>query len=166
MASISSLGVGSGLLTSELVDDIIAAERAPADLRLDSDQAITEARISAFGEIVSSLSSFDSALQSLNLTSTFNANTATSTNEALVSATASSISTSGNYTVQVSQLAANHSVASGAYATVDTVVGAGVLTFRFGTITFDGSENYQSFALNADASTKTIIIDSSNNTVS
>ncbi len=69
MASIQSLGVGSGLLTSELVDDIIAAERAPADLRLDSDQAITEARISAFGEIVSSLSSFDSALQSLSFIS-------------------------------------------------------------------------------------------------
>ena len=54
MASIQSLGVGSGLLTSELVDDIIATEREPVEARLDSEQELLEARISAYGEVVSS----------------------------------------------------------------------------------------------------------------
>ena len=38
MAGIQSLGVGSGLLTSELVDQLVAADRAVSDLRLDSNR--------------------------------------------------------------------------------------------------------------------------------
>ena len=34
MASISSLGIGSGVLTSDLVDQLVAAERGPTDNRL------------------------------------------------------------------------------------------------------------------------------------
>ena len=34
MAGISSLGVGSGVLTSDLVDQLVAVERKPTDVRL------------------------------------------------------------------------------------------------------------------------------------
>lgn len=166
MASIQSLGVGSGLLTSDLVEDIIAAEREPVELRLDNEQELVEARISAYGEVVSSVTSFSSTIQSLSLPTTFSSNTATSTNDVFVSATASSVAVAGNYVVEVSQLAQNHAVASGAYEALDDVVGSGSLTFRFGTIDFDGSDNYQAFTVNPDASTKTITIDSTNNTLS
>lgn len=166
MASIQSLGVGSGLLTNELVDDILAAEREPVEARLDIEQELVEARISAYGEIVSSVSSFSSTLQSLSLPTTFSANTATSSNDVFVSATASSVAVAGTYVVEVSQLAQNHAVASGSYEALDEVVGSGSLTFRFGTIDFDGSDVYQGFTVNPDASTKTINIDSTNNTLS
>ncbi len=165
MASIQSLGIGSGLLTSELVDDIIAAEREPIENRLDAEQELVEAKISAYGEIVSSVSAFDSSLQALSLPSTFNTSQAESTNEALVSATASSVAVAGSYTVEVSQLAQSHSVASDAYATLDEIVGTGSLTFKFGTIAYDMSENYQSFTVNPDTSTETLAIDSTNNTL-
>lgn len=166
MASIQSLGVGSGLLTSELVDDIIATEREPIEARLDSEQELLEARISAYGEVVSSVSGFSATLQTLSLPSTFSANTANSSNEAFVSATASSVASAGTYVVEVAQLAQNHSLASGSFEALDDVVGSGSLTFRFGTIDFDGSDNYQGFTLNADAATRTINIDSTNNTLS
>ena len=55
MASIQSLGVGSGLLTSELVEDIIAAEREATDLRLESRRLEVDAEISAFGAVRSEL---------------------------------------------------------------------------------------------------------------
>ena len=35
MASISSVGIGSGVLTSELIDKLSEAERAPTEARLD-----------------------------------------------------------------------------------------------------------------------------------
>ncbi|MDX1489668.1 MAG: flagellar filament capping protein FliD [Pseudohongiellaceae bacterium] len=165
MASIQSLGIGSGLLTSDLVDQLIAAEREPVELRLDSKQALTEAKITAFGEITSVLSSFDSAVQALTLPSSFNASTATSSNESALTATASSVATAGSYTVSVSQLAQNHAIASQAYEETSDVVGTGTLTFRFGTTTFNG-EAYDSFDVNADVSSRTISIDSTNNTLS
>ena len=55
MPSIQSLGIGSGLLTTELVDDIIAAEREATDLRIDAERAALDAKISAFGSVKSSL---------------------------------------------------------------------------------------------------------------
>ena len=165
MASIQSLGIGSGLLTNELVDDIIATEREPAENRLNREQELLEARISAYGEISASVSAFSTALQGLSLPSTFNASTATSTNESAITATASSVSVAGDYIIEVDSLAAKHSLASGAYENLDDTVGSGSLTFRFGTITVDGENNYQSFAVNGASSTKTVTINSTNNTL-
>ncbi len=166
MASIQSLGVGSGLLTSDLVEQIIEAERAPVEARLDNKQAIAEAKISAYGEITSALSTFDNVLQSLKLPSTFNASTVSSTNDATVSGTASSVASEGNYTVNVSQLAQAHSIASGSYEELTSTVGTGVLNFRFGTTTYGESGSYDGFEVNADATSKTIVISSANNTLS
>ena len=165
MPSIQSLGVGSGLLTSELVEQIIEAERAPAEARLNNKQAVAEAKISAYGEITSALSSFNASLQALKLPSTFNASTVSSSNETSVSGTASSLAVAGSYTVNVSQLAQPHSIASGSYAEVTSTVGTGVLNFRFGTTTYGGSGSYDSFALNADATSKSVVITSANNTL-
>lgn len=165
MASIQSLGVGSGLLTSELVEQIIEAERAPVAARLDQKQAVAEAKITAYGEVTSALSSFDAVLQSLKLPSTFNASTVSSTNDAAVTGTASSLAVTGNYTLNVSQLAQSHSVASGAYEEVTSTVGTGVLNFRFGTTSYGVGDSYDAFTLNPDATSKSLVIGSSNNTL-
>ena len=165
MASIQSLGVGSGLLTSELVEQIIEAERAPVAARLDNKQAVAEAKISAYGEITSALSSFDSALAALKLPSTFNASTVTSSNDATVTGTGSSLAVAGSYTVSVSQLAQSHAIASAAYAEVSSTVGTGILNFRFGTTTYGVGNSYDGFTLNADASSKSVTITSANNTL-
>lgn len=163
--AIQSLGVGSGLLTSELVEQILEAERAPVEARLNTKQTIAEAKISAYGEVTSALSSFDAVLQSLKLPSTFNASTATSTNEAAVTGTASSLAVTGNYTINVSQLAQSHSIASGAYKEVTSTVGTGVMNFRFGTTTYGAGGSYDGFTLNPDATSKSLVIGSSNNTL-
>ena len=51
MASITSAGIGSGLNVTELVGQLVAAERAPADNRLKAMETSTKAQISAFGAI-------------------------------------------------------------------------------------------------------------------
>ena len=43
MAGISSLGVGSGIFTNDLLNQLVQAERAPAKLRLDEKQSQAEA---------------------------------------------------------------------------------------------------------------------------
>lgn len=165
MASIQSLGVGSGLLTSELVEQIIQAERAPVEARLNNKQTVAEAKISAFGEVTTALSAFDSSLQSLRLPSTFNASQVESSNAAAVTGSASSLATSGSYTVSVSQIAQQHSVASGAYEEVTSTVGIGTLTFRFGTIDFGVGDSYDGFTVNPGVSARTVTISAANNTL-
>ncbi|ALO46643.1 flagellar filament capping protein FliD [Pseudohongiella spirulinae] len=165
MATIQSLGIGSGLLTSELLEQLVEAERAPVTARLDRDQEITEARLSAFGEVSSVLGEFNTAVKQLNNISAFNASQANSSNESVLTATASSVAADGNYSINVQQLAQQHTVASQAYAATTETVGLGTLTFRFGTTTFDEFDNYQSFAVNPETQSRSITINSSNNTL-
>ncbi len=165
MASIQSLGVGSGLLTSELVEQIIEAERAPVEARLDNKQAVAEAKIAAFGEVTTALSAFDATLQSLRLPSTFNASTVESSNSAAVTGTASSLALSGTYTISVAQLAQQHSIASGSYEAVTSTVGTGVLAFRFGSIDYGPGDSYDGFTVNSDVSPRSIVISAANNTL-
>lgn len=165
MATIQSLGIGSGLLTSELMEQLIEAERAPATARLDRDQDIAEARLSAFGEVSNVLAQFNTAVKQLNNLSAFNASKASSTNESVLTATATSVAATGTYSVNVQQLAQQHTIASQAYNSTSEAIGVGTLTFRFGTTVFDESDAYQSFTVNPDKQSRSISINSGNNTL-
>ncbi len=164
MASIQSLGVGSGLLTSELVEDIIAAEREATDLRLDAKRAEFDARISAFGTIRSGLSTLNSAADALGRSSSLLLNTVASTDESVVTATVGSAATPGIHTVEVVSAARAHTLTSIRYDSVDEVVGDGTLDIRFGTTTYV-DDAYDSFTENPERAAVSIAIDSSNNTL-
>jgi len=126
MASISSLGIGSdGLLSSDLIDDLVAAEREPTERRLDAQQELTEARISEYGRIRSAVSSLQTASEALSLPSTFRRNTSESSNSTAVTATVSNIASPGQFEVEVSQLARAQSIASGRYDDITDAVGTG-----------------------------------------
>lgn len=164
MASIQSLGVGSGLLTSELVEDIIAAEREATDLRISAKRAEFDARISAFGAVKSTLGTLRSAADALSSSSTLLSKLATSSNETAVSATATASAETGVHSVEVLSLARSHTLATIQFDDIDSVIGDGTLDFRFGTTTFDAG-NYDTFTENPERAGASITIDSSNNTV-
>ncbi|MEM9620773.1 MAG: flagellar filament capping protein FliD [Pseudomonadota bacterium] len=164
MASIQALGVGSGLLTSDLVEDIIAAEREATDLRLDAKRAEFDARISAFGAIRSSLDTLNAAADRLGTSSSLLLNTVTSTDDSIVTATVGSSATPGIHTVEVQTAARAHTLTSVRYDSIDQVVGDGTLDIRFGTTTFV-DDAYDSFAENPERGAVSITIDSSNNTL-
>src|SRR5690554_2171945 len=165
MATISSLGIGSGLLTSELLESLLEAERAPAERRLDYQQEVAQARLSAWGEVNSALSSFHSAARSLNSSSVFNTSQAISSNDSALTATAGSTAGQGQYSVHIQQLAQQHTLASQSFSSVNDVVGTGTLSFRFGTTTLGETGDYQAFAPNAALTSSSITIGSHNNTL-
>ena len=165
MATIQSLGIGSGLLTSELLENLVNAERAPAELRLDSQKALVDAKISAFGEVSSAISQLNSSMKALNSVSAFNASTATSSNQDALSATATTIAGNGTYSVNIQQLAQQHTIATQSYSSINEAIGTGVLTFRFGTTDIDEFDVYQGFAVNADKPSRNVIISNNNNTL-
>ena len=71
MASVSSLGVGSGLDLQTLVDGLVASEQQVRLGGLDVREAIATERISAYGLLKSAVSLFDSSLTSLGDIATF-----------------------------------------------------------------------------------------------
>ncbi len=167
MATISTLGVGSGLDINGLLEQIVAAERAPTERRLNLKEAETQAEITAYGSLKGALSSFQSSLSSLSVESSFSSSTANIANKDLFSATTSSIADPGTYSVEVVNLAQAHSLASVATTGIDDVIGTGTLTFRFGTTDYtSGTDTYTSFTENTTRSSQTVTITNGNNTLS
>lgn len=166
---ITAAGVGSGLDIESLVTQLIAAERAPVENRILRQDAQITAELSAFGTFKGALSSFQSSLADLNVLTNFGRRVGVSSDSDVVEATSDGTAVNGSYDISVTQLAKAHSLASGAYASTDEVVGTGTLTLRFGTTDYTppdpGPEAYNGFTVNPDRDVVTITIDNSNNTL-
>lgn len=166
MASISSVGIGSGVLTSELIDDLVAVEREAGDARLDSQEELLTAQISALGTVSSLADTLRSSAQALSLGSSFESYVASSSDEAVLTATASSVANAGSYTLEVDTLAAAQTVASGLYTGIDSVVGQGTLQFSFGDVDYDADADTFAFDADLTRATQSVVINSTNNTLS
>ncbi len=132
MATISSLGVGSGGLdTKSIVAQLVALEKAPlAGIQLKA--ATVNARISAFGQIKSLISTLADAASTLNSLTTFNAVTATSSDNTAVTAAAVGGTAANSFSVKVDSLAKAQSTASAALLPVGGALGAGTLRLQLG----------------------------------
>lgn len=128
MAQIISSGIGSGLDISGLVSQLVKAERAPQENRLNSNEIRAQSRLSALGTLKGSLSSFQSALDKLQDAATFQKRSVATSNKDLFSVSADSDAAVGSYSIQAEALATRHKLASAAYTSDDTSVGTGTLT--------------------------------------
>ena len=117
-------GMGSGLDINSLVKQLMSAEQQPMK-QIKSQESSTNSKISAYGQLSSSLSSFQTAVKGLSGTS-LGTCTATSSSTA-ITITTSSGATPGNYNVQVSQLAQAAKLVSAGYADATTSLGTGTL---------------------------------------
>ena len=112
MASIQSLGIGSGLLTSDLIDKIISSERDATDARMTAKKAEIDAKVSAFGAVKNTIDALRTNAKALGDASSLLINTATSSDPSSVSATATNKAQGGVHTVEVTSLARAHTIAS------------------------------------------------------
>ena len=166
MAAIESLGLGSGVLTNDLVEKIVGAEREASDKRLDRDEEILDARITAYGEIKSLASTLQSATSALSLPSTAGSTTASSSDEAILTTEASILAEPGTYSVEVLNTAKAHSVVTDAYSSIDEIIGTGEIQITFGAITYDGAGGFLSQDVDPTKGGAPITIDDSNKTLS
>jgi flagellar hook-associated protein 2 len=138
MASISSLGVGSGLDLGNIVSSLIEAERAPTEQRLDFKEEDLTTELSAFGVFRSSISLFQGASKSLDAAMSASTKSVTNSDDSVLSTTATSIAAPGSYSVEVSALAQAHAMATSsttAFEDVNDIIGTGNLSISFGTTT-------------------------------
>jgi flagellar hook-associated protein 2 len=129
--SISSIGIGTGMDVNGLISQLMSIERKPIS---DLQKAATaiQSKISLYGTFKSNVSALRDAALALTQATTWSQTTAISSDSSAVSPTTSSSTTPGNYSVQVSSLAASQSVASGAYSNTTDLVGSGSLTLQLG----------------------------------
>lgn len=166
MASLSSLGVGSGLDAETIVTKLVALEKQPADA-LTTTNTKLQTQVSTWGKIQSNFSSLQDAASKLQDSSFWSSTTAKSSDDTTVSVTTGSNAAAGSYAVAVSQLAAGQSVASSAYTASTAKVGEGTLTIQLGTYTTDNSTTPPAvtFAAKAAASAVNITIGPDDNTL-
>jgi flagellar hook-associated protein 2 len=165
MASISSLGVGSGLDLGGIVDSLVAAERAPAESRLNIKEQRLTTELSAFGVLRSSLALFQNSLSGLKSSSTFDTKAATQSDLTLFSASVTNTADVSQYSVEVTSLAGAHALATGTdadFSTVNDSVGTGTLNIKFGTT----STGAYGFTADTSKATQIINVSVANNNTS
>lgn len=160
MPALSSPGVGSGLDVNGIVSQLMAVERQPLTALTQRTQQY-QAKLSAFGQVKSALAGFQGALQKLSGADRFQVLAATSSDPAVVSASAGANAVPASYQIEVQQLAQQQKLASNGFASTTAAVGTGTLTIQFGT--YDSGSN--SFALNPNKPAASVTIDSSNNSL-
>jgi len=133
MATITSLGVGSGLDLTGLLDQLQEAERgklAPITRQKEQQQD----KISAYGQLQTSLNSFQDAVAKLNDPKLYQSLSANVRGDA-IKATTSASALPGSYRVEVSQLATSGTLASTRVTDRDTALdlqGATAIRLEFG----------------------------------
>ena len=166
-------GVGSGLDIEGLIGQLMAAERIPVEQRLIKRETEITQDISALGSLKGALSAFQSTLSSVNAIGTYEKRNASSSSASAVTVSATADAAVGNYNLSVASLANAQSLAvRNQFSSVNDTVGTGTLTFTFGTTSYTSTpvntanDTYDGFVEKAGAASKTVTIDSTNNTLS
>ena len=161
MATITSLGVGSGLDLESLVTSLMAVESRPLTA-LQTKAASYTSKISSLGTLKSKLSALQTAAAAMKTATgktaltTFSSFTASTADTTIATATATTGAVAGTYTLNVTKLAVAQRFESGTFSsTTDTVGNEGdTLTFDFATPDDEGNSR-----------SVTITLDSNNNSL-
>lgn len=142
-------GLASGIDTTTIVQGLVQLQQQQVD-RLTAKIDQVAAKQSAFKGIEASLLTFQSSLGRLARVqnNAFVGKIATSSNEDIVRASASSKAAPGVYNVKVNSVARSHQIASQGYSDPDSTVTQGSFSIRIG-----------------NGTSKTVTIDSTNNTL-
>jgi flagellar hook-associated protein 2 len=138
---ISFGGLGNGFDFQQVITQLVSLQRAPID-QLSAGQQALRTRLTDYGTLGTNLLKLQGSASALKLSSGFDRFTASAGDADILSVTAASGATPGNYTMKVTQLAAAHqitnkaatavashttSIVSGASATFSFQVGSGAV---------------------------------------
>ena len=163
---ITATGIGSGLDVESLVSQLILADVQPAENRLNTKEAAYQAQLTAYGSVKGVLAQFQAAAASAGAAGQYTGKLANTSLYDTITATATSSAAIGDYSVDVTALAKAQSLASGAFSATTDTLGTGTLTISLGTVGYDaGASSVTGFTQKTDTTSVSVIIDSSNNTL-
>lgn len=133
MAVSSATSSGTNIDVNGLVGKLMAVEQKPLTA-LNTKEASYQSKISAFGQVKSALSAFQTALQGLSSAHKFQSNVATSSDPSVLTATTTGSASVGSHSINVASLAQSQRLAARGVADSTASIGSGTLTFDFGTV--------------------------------
>lgn len=148
-AGISFGGLASGLDTRAIISALVAVERRPITA-LEQKKAGYTRQKSLFGDLGGLLDKLETAAKALKTTSDFLKMKATSDDETILTASASSSATPGSYTVRVDRLATAQINSVGRASPTDPIGGAAT------TVEFQIDANGLSVPISADSNLQSI----------
>jgi len=125
-------GIGSGLDINSIVKAMVNAESAPKNAQLNRLERATTATFSGLGQFRNALSEFQTTLKDLNNPALFEKRSASSGKADVFSVKADATAVSGNYSVQVFNLAQTSKVALRGVESPTAEIGTGTLTVSAG----------------------------------
>ena len=146
MANIQFGGLITGLDTNALVAGLMQAERRSITL-LQGQKVRYQAQDAVFASVIGALGSLKSSAQNLSLSTDFVKRAASTSDPAVLTASASSTATVGSSSIAVDALAKAQSLQSASFTQIDAAIGTGTLT-----ISVDGTDT-------------SVVIDGTNNTL-
>ncbi len=163
---------GATLDVPGIVGQLMSIEQRPV-AALNKKEANYQAKISAYGNIASALSGFQTSLKDLNQAEKYLTFKATSSDTTALTAAASAKASAGSHTVSISSLASAQKLLAVGQSSDTDSIGTDVaskITFELGTISggsFDAASGKYTKALFASSSqgVKTVSIDSGKNTL-
>lgn len=133
--ALSSSGLGSGMDIDSLVSKLMNIETRPL-LQLQQKQQVFESKISAVGQVKSSLASFQAALKALQDPAKYQTLSSTSSDKDVAEISAGAKAPVGGFSLKVETLAAAQKLSSGIFASSKTAINGATeetLSFSFGT---------------------------------
>ncbi|MGR5417686.1 flagellar filament capping protein FliD [Vibrio diabolicus] len=134
--SLGPLGMSGGMDINSMVSKIVDAERVPKQQRIDNERTTINASISAYGRLRESLDTMKNLMANFRQEKAFAVRTVETTDDNIVSATATTDAIAGKYAIDVLQLAQSHKVASDVLLE-DAKFGPGKLQISLGDDTFN-----------------------------
>lgn len=148
---LSALNVGSGLNTTEIIDSLVQAERAPRESMINTAKEEKTVSISALGQVKTELSGLNTSLDVIGSVSGLaEIQSGTSVQVAI---TDSNLATAFRHQIEVDNLATAQTLVFSGFTSREQALGAGSLTFSVG-------------AWNADTGVFTADPDQSDSTIS
>lgn len=168
---ISSLGSGSGIDTSSLINKLFDINKLPDTNRLNTKQTFLQTQISDFGLLRSAFSKLETSASALANPDTFNAKSVSVPTTTLLGITKLDAKAAvGEYSINVDQVAQAQSVSSGNFTSQTATIGKGTLAIRFGSWTTTAAAPGNplpvgTFTVDSTKTGGTITIDDSNNSL-
>lgn len=132
MASITSLGIGSGVDINSIVTQLVALESRPL-AQMRSQASSLQTQVSSYGQLTSLFGALQSAANKLTDAGLWTRSQASSADESRVRASAGANAATGTYSVSTTRLASSQTVvAASALPSSSELVGSGVLTLEIG----------------------------------
>lgn len=162
MATRGVSSAGSSMIdVNSLVDQLMTVERKGLTKFVSRERDYTT-RIAAYAQIKGALSTFQGSLSAVVTPGAFENVRAAVSNTDLASASATKDAASGTYSIEVTQLARQHRIASVPQTATTSVIGSGQITFQFGTYSGEGNST---FAPNAERASVAVSIPVGSNTL-